>query len=645
MTRFMHSTALSGLALMFAIANVQPVHAEQVTDTLGTIIVAASRSGLTEDKIGRAHTVITGDALEKSQVRHVADALRRVPGFAVSRTGGEGGLTQIRVRGAEGNHVLVLIDGIEVSATGTGEYDFGGLQAADIERIEILRGPQSALWGANAMAGVISIVTKSGKRDGKVRSTLQGEFGTDGTRLGRVSVSGGKDRVDYAFSALYNQNNGYNIATSGTEKDGNVNFTLNGKVNYDITPDLTLNTSLRFVNRQADIDGFNFTTGRSVDRIGDYTKTKEFYGAAGLTWSTFDGNFIQKLQGKIATTDQESRGPFGLSGNRGSRYNLSYQGSIFFDTPKLFDATHTLTGAVEWKRETYRNTFPANFAPAQRLLQIRDMIGYVAEYNGVYFDRLALNGALRYDQNKGFKNALTYSVSGSLRIDETNSRLHASIGTGVTNPTFSELFGWNPGTFRGNPNLKPESSFGWDIGFEQRFFDDRLKVDVTYFNETLRDEIVTRFSGGMSSPLNQTGKSKRRGIEVSASFKLLENLTGTASYTYLIARNPDRSVEVRRPKHSGALNLTYGFLDGKASVFTDVTYNGTMQDLEFNPATPQTRATLKDYVLVNIGGDYKVNDTLTLYGRVENVFNTKYQEILEYRAPGIRGYVGFKATF
>lgn len=199
---------------------------------LEAIVVTDGLTPVELEKSGRAVTVISGEEMEKHEVRYVADALRLVPGFAVSRTGSSGGLTQVRVRGAEGNQLLVIIDGVVANDVGQGEFDFGSLVTDDIERIEILRGPQSAFWGANAMSGVINIVTKRGERD-SVRSTARTEIGSNASVTSTISAGGGRDTYDYWLSGTVMHTDGFNISGAGDEEDGGRNGTLNGKFTID----------------------------------------------------------------------------------------------------------------------------------------------------------------------------------------------------------------------------------------------------------------------------------------------------------------------------------------------------------------------------------------------------------------------------
>ncbi len=618
---------------------------ELVTD-LEEVVISAGRNPVEAEKVGRATTVLTGEELEKSQVRYVADALRRVPGVAVSRTGSFGGFTQVRIRGSEANQVLVLIDGVEVAGTAGGEFDFGSLQVADIERIEVLRGPQSALYGSNAAAGVIQIITKGGVRDGS-EVTVRSEVGTDKTFLGNVLFQGGGANYDVALSGAFRSTDGFNISDLGSEKDGDRNATLNGKTRWDINDDLYFDGTMRYVDRKADTDdqdfGFGSPTFAQVIDTPSYARSKEFFAGGGLTWELFDDRFVQKFRSEIADLENRGETNSGLSGNDGRRYHTSYQATLSSDTPEFLDSAHSLTGAIEWERETYRNVFPTN--PSQVPEQSRDLIGYVAEYRGEFFDQFFLTGALRYDQNDSFEDTVTYSASAAYLFEEYGTRLHASIGTGSTNPTFFEQFGFVPATFIGNPNLKPETNFGWDIGIEQRFWEDRAVIDVTYFNERLKDEIQTLFLPSFeSTPINLDGTSKRQGIEVSLGVELTENLYAKATYTYLDATEPSGAEEVRRPPHSGSLSVTYGFHENRGTLFLDAIYNGEMQD--FNFATfPASRVTLDDYIMVNIGADYQVNENFQVYGRIENLLDQDYEEVFGYNTQGITAFAGLRASF
>ncbi|GAB1582375.1 TonB-dependent receptor [Phyllobacterium phragmitis] len=619
------------------------------TIMLQPILVTAGLTPVEQEKTGRAFTVITGEELEQRQIRYVADALRQVPGFAVSRTGAAGGVTQVRVRGAEANQLLVMIDGVEANEMSSGEYDFGGLLADDIDRIEILRGPQSAFWGSNAMAGVVNIITKRGERNG---FTVKGrsEAGTQGTFLGGLSLSGGGENYDMALSGTWRRSDGFNISDFGSEKDGDRNATVNGRLTLELTPDLTIEGTLRYVDRRNAIDPQDFawgspTYGYVID--GDEeTAAREFFGSLGATHVSLDGALTQKARFTGGDMHREYfQNGSRTSWNDGNRYTGSYQATYAFETPGFLGASHQITGGYEWERETF---LPSHLDETLS----RDTNALVAEYRGEFLDQLFLNAGIRRDWNDRFSNTVTYSLSGAWKIPDSTTRLHASVGTGITKPTFFEQFGYVPDSFTGNPDLTPEKSLGWDIGVEHGFFGGLLVADITYFNQDLTDEIITVYGGApdyTSTVVNGDGKSRRQGVELSATLNLFDGFQAGASYTYTDATEQSaagekRLEEVRRPKHSGALNASYTFLDQRARVFGEVVFNGKMTDQAFVPALP-ARVTLDAYTVVNIGGSFRVNEHVELFGRIENLFDEDYQEIFSYNAPGRAAYIGVRGTF
>ena len=620
--------------------------ADNVT-RLDQILVTGGLTPVEQEKSGRAFTVITGEQLEKNQIRYLADALRYVPGFSVSRTGSFGGVTQVRVRGAEANHLLVMVDGVEVSETSSGEFDFGSLLVDDIDRIEVLRGPQSTFWGSNATAGVVNIITTRGERDG-FATTARSEAGTDGTALVAGSVSGGGENYDVAIAGAFRRSDGFNISDFGTEEDGDRNATLNGSFTLDVTEGLTLDGTLRYVDRKSDVDPQVSTPGPDYGLVidgDDWTATQEFFGSVGASHVSLDGALTQKARFLASDTHRDSFDDDELFWSDGNRYNGTYQASYEFDTPDLLGATHQLTGGYEWERET--------FAPSHLTETFaRDGNSLVAEYRGSFLEQIYVNAGVRRDFNEEFADATTYTLSGAWLIPDTETRLHASVGTGVTNPTFFEQFGYVPASFEGNPHLLPEESFGWDVGIEHGFFDRALVVDLTHFNQNLTNEIATEYGGPpdyLATSINRDGESKRQGIEIAATIDLFNGFTATATYTYVdaseqtIADGP-RLREVRRPIHSGSLTAAYVFYDDRARIFGEAVFNGEMEDNAYT-TFPATRVTLDSYAVVNVGGSFKFNDKLEGYGRIENVFDQEYEEVFGYNTQGRTAFLGVRGAF
>ncbi|WP_119307720.1 TonB-dependent receptor plug domain-containing protein [Cohaesibacter haloalkalitolerans] len=594
---------------------------------LGEVVISAGLNPVDEEKVGRSYTVVTSQELESRHVNSVAEALRLVPGVSVGRSGSTGALTEVRIRGGESRHVLVLIDGIEASAIALGAYDFSSLETVGIDRIEVLRGPQSALYGAHAMSGVINIITKKGERNSKPKFTVKQEVGTELSSLTSAEVRGGQERFDYAFSGAFHYTDGINTALTGSEKDANRNITLNGKVNADLTDDLKVDASLRYVDKNSDADAY--TTAPSDDPYL-YANTQEFFGSLGLTHSLWDGHFVQKARARYSSSTQRGldyaswTNSYDKYGSDSDKLSLDYQGTVFFDTPSLANAKHSLTGAVSWQTESY--TDPYSTDPERK----RDTTGLAFDYTGEFWDNLFLGAGARYDIFEDFKDTATYNVNAAYVFEGTGTRLHSSVGTGTAIPSYYQTYN----AVYGNANLSPEKTFGWDAGIEQSLFNDRFKVDVTYFNQRLTDEII--FSSVTYKYANETGVSKRQGVEISASAKLTDNLTVDASYTYTDSKTPSGAQESRRPKHSGTLKLSQAFLDGKAHAFVDSSIFADRTD---------TYVALDDYILVNVGADYQINDKIQVYGRIQNLFDENYQEVAGYNTAGITGYVGLKADF
>ncbi|MEL6792467.1 MAG: TonB-dependent receptor, partial [Pseudomonadota bacterium] len=235
----------------------------------------------------------------------------------------------------------------------------------------------------------------------------------------------------------------------------------------------------------------------------------------------------------------------------------------------------------------------------------------------------------------------------SYLIPTTGTRLHAGVGRGVTNPTFFEQFGFIPATFNGNPNLEPEENFGFDVGIEQTFLDGRAVIDVTYFNETLENEIGTQFDANfVGTPFNAADDSDRQGVEVMAAVEPIDGLLLTATYTYTDTEGPADAIEVRRPEHEGAFRVDYTFMDGRANIGGDVRFVLDNVDSDFTSASfGAGTVDLEDYAVFGVHGSYRFNDNVQLFGRVENLTDEDYVEVDGFATRGITGFAGVRLTF
>lgn len=620
---------------------------------LGEIVLSGGLTGVEASEYGRAATVLDAEQIEARGADYAVDVLRGLPGISVSRAGSAGGIAQVRMRGHEGNHTLVLIDGVEVAAPNTGEYDFGGLLAADIDRIEVLRGAQSSLYGSNAIGGVISITTKRATQDG-LSGQAGLEFGSDGTVQGNLALRASGARGDLSFAAQRLNTNGSDISgTAGGEDDGDTNATyaLNGR--YFVSDTVTVGGTLRYTDRTADNDAFNFgaatRSGLVTDSIAN-VETQELFGSLYLEATALGGRMENRLDLSFGALDRQGRNGSGAKDgdNSGTRRKLAYRATFALDAGTIGEARHLLTVAAETERLTYKeNDASIVFGAGQLVKRSRDQEAIVLEYQGNITDALDVQASLRHDFNDAFENATTYALGLSYRLPNDTTRLHASYGTGVQNPTLIEQFGFFS-DFVGNPNLSPERSKGWDIGIEQSFWGGRGLFDLTYFKEELTDEITSVFDpvAGVSTPVNQTGKSDRQGIEVAAELAATDRLDLRFSYTWLDASDPDGSIEVRRPKQEALLQLGYRMANDRTRLNLDVRHVAGLYDMDFTaPAFGGSKIRLDDYTVVNAGFSHDITDGVRLSGGVRNLFNASYQEQDGYSAPSRVAFFGVASRF
>lgn len=616
-----------------------------------TMLVTGARTPIAASQLGSASTVLEFEDIERRQNPIVSDLLRGVPGLAVSRSGGVGGLTQIRIRGAEGNHTLVMIDGIQANELNfNGEFDFSFLNAAGIERIEVLRGAQSALYGSDAIGGVINVITTEGQPG--LRARVTGEGGSFATRQFGGHVSGGVERFTVATTVNYFEDGGHNVSRSGGEKDGFRNVSVGLKAKARPTDALNLALIARYAdsNTESDAAQFNFPAlpndGILMDSDNE-EDSNQFYGRAEVGLELFDGAWLHQASADFADTERAfSAGGALTARSGGERLNFAYQTTFAFDTPEVGDADHSLTLAFEREELDFLNE-GADPGAFQNQRQSDSQNSFIGEYRVGFADQFFLTAGVRHDDNDRFDDATSYRVTGAWLVEDWGTRLHASHGTGITNPGFFELFGFIPAFFSGNPALQPEESDTFDFGIEQSFLDGGLTIDVTYFHSDLTKEIITTFDfvTFLSGVDNLDGKSKREGVEITLDLQFDEAFSLSGSYSYVSSRQPDGLREVRRPKHTANLNANYVFAGGRGNLNLDVSFNGKQQDLEFVPSTPEFRVTLDDYFLVTLAGSYRITDSVEIFARAENLFDEKYEEIFSYRSRGLGVFAGVRVEF
>lgn len=600
------------------------------------IIVSASRSGdsiLPEEYTGSV-TVITTEQLEQRQTRDIADVLRDVPGVAVASVAGQ---TQIRLRGSEANHVLVLVDGIEVSDPFAGEFDIGTLQAEVGARVEVLRGPQSALYGTDSIGGVVAYDSGSfsgfgGRIEGGVNDTVNGA-----ARWG--VVDGG---VSASLSAAVVSTDGEPNARGGTRDIGRDSYTMAGKLAVDVTATIELRSILRYVRTSGqfndqDFDPASPTFGFVIDSPDTRFENEAVYALVGARLETLEGRWTHDLSAQVADISRDTFGPFGPSNSsEGDRLKASYVSGF-----ALADE-HSITFAADWERERFRNTTPGGFAfNGRRQIENTGLVGEY-RYGGQRFD---FSAAVRHDFNDRFADETTFRVGAGYRVTDA-TRLRVSAGSGIKNPGFFELFGFVDGRFIGNADLQPEKSTSWEIGVDQEI-GNAAQFSLTYFNAELEDEIFTTFPppAFTATPANAATTSKQQGIEVALSARIGPQWSLDAAYSYVDAEE-NGVAEVRRPESIASAALTWTHPQDRAKATLVVRHNGETGDLAFtDPSFVPVRVTLDDYTIVNLNARARVVEGIDAFARVDNLLDQRYEQVFSFVSPGRTLVAGVEARF
>ncbi len=590
------------------------------------IIVTASRRPEPAYAVGAAYSVLTGEQIERRQIRVVSDALRQIPGIAVSRSGPPGNLTQIRLRGSEANQTLVLIDGVEVNDPGNfdGGFDFANLLTYNIDRIEVIRGAQSAIYGSDALGGVINIITRRGAGPFSAQASIEG--GSHGTGQLTASASGGGERFDAALSGSLFTTGGISQARAdlgNTERDPYDNGSFAGRFGFAPTDWLSFTVMGRATRAEVDFDDPPFDSA-------NVTKTRQRWGHADAKITLFDGHVENIVSANLL--DMTTRSDFsGFPGSSfGAKKSFSNQINVSGETEFALPASHRLTLYAERERDKGQTSFAGNNEP-----RITRNTALAAEYQLGLAEMFFISGGVRHDHNDRFADATTYRISGALRLPH-NIRLHTTYGTGLKQPTLVELFGFGPG-FIGNPNLDPETSKSVDAGLEVGFADGRAKIDVTAF----RNDIDNRIQGAGPFAFNITGVTRIQGVEVQGHAELLSWLTLDASYTGMKTQDPGGLEIIRRARHIGSVDLNAELWDGRSTIDLGIDYNGRQRDQDFSLFVfPAPYLNLSGYTLVRLAASYEILEGIALNVRAENLLDQDYEEVLFFGTPGLTVFGG-----
>ena len=608
-------------------------------------------------------TVITGADIESHQYRTVPDALSLVPGLNIVQTGGPGGQTSVFIRGTNSNHVKVLIDGIDVSdpSNPNQSFDFGQLLTGDIARIEVLRGPQSGLYGSDAIGGVIAITTKQGSGPPKVTATLGG--GSFGTFNQRVGFGGSQENFNYVFNGQHFRSTDtpvtpLNQLAPGEHRNNDRydNWTYSTKLGASLTDNFGVNFVARYTNSVLGFtgeDAVNFFPP-APEPLQSTQTDRQFFGRGEAVWSLFDGrfknffgvNYTNEWNHNVDPNPDSFTAPPAAAPpttNVGQRTQVDWRGEA-----RIIQG-QTLVFGLEDKTETLSTdstgaySAAGMFTPFTTNARTGDKAGWF-ELQSEFMRRLFIVSNIRYDDNESFGPHTTWRVAPAFIVPWTETKLKATYGTGFKAPTLTELYVNFPAfNSVANPNLAPETSTGFDVGFEQALLHDRVSFGATYFHNNITNLIVGTFDPNtfISSYAN-VGKATTQGVEAFAAGIISDRVRLRADYTYTEARDDTTGLALlRRPVNKASVSAVWSPID-KLNVTTTLLYVSPWVDVD---RSTFVRIVQRGYELAGVAAEYSVTNNWTLFGRIENLFNVQYEDPAGFLRPGfgIFGGVRFDA--
>ena len=608
---------LSAAALSFAV----PVFA-QVSDTeenrLDPVTVEGSRLGQTLTEIGSSVSIIDEDDLEKLDLDFALDAVATAPGVTINQNGAYGGAASVRIRGASTGQTLVLIDGVPVGdpSVTDGSFNFAYLDTASIERIEVLKGPQSTLWGSDAIGGVVSVTTKQ-PEDGFGGSAFA-EYGSYNTVRGGASIEGANETGDFRLSATGISSDGISKAAEAngnSEDDGYEATTLSAKGGLNLPNKARLEASLLYNDAEADFDSYSATGQGSVADGDESTRNETLSGNLSLFVPLFDERLENLVVIGYSDIERENfaNGASSFSAE-GDRALYRYQGTF-----EINDMNTVSFGAE--REETSAGADEADTDSLFALYELKPV------------ESLTLTAGIRNDDDSRFGSETTGRVAAAWTpTDQLTVRSSWAQGFKAPSIFQSTYICTFCGLTEPNADLQPETSEAFDIGVEWRSADGRAQAGITYFDQDTENLIDFSYTAGYDNIAEVTS----RGVELFGSYALTDWVSVAGNYTYIDAEDGNGNEMSRLPEHSGNASLSLD-PDGPLSGAILVRYNGEEANTDGTVLDSWTR--------VDLTGRYAVSETLEVYGRVENLFDEDYQQILGYGTPGLSGSVGIRLRY
>ncbi|MCK4618939.1 MAG: TonB-dependent receptor [Desulfobacterales bacterium] len=615
------------LVFMFFVLPV-PIFAQEGSNsvTMEEVVVTATKIPTPTEKVGSSTTVITAKDIEAKGYTTVKEVLKGTLGLDVVSSGGPGQMTSVFLRGANSYHTLVLIDGIKVNdPTGMNRgFNYANLTVDNIERIEILRGPQSTLYGADAMGGVINIITKKG--EDKPKFYMGSEGGSYKTWKEFAGASMGSERFNASLSLSHNSSDGFSAFDDGKEDDKWENTAGSIRIGFNLSEDTDLNFTTRFYKGRTHLD-------YSSEDVEDYHVEEQnaFYRFQAHT-TLLDDLWEHTLTYGYNNYSRDYHNDPALwtgihdYGYDGKKHEISWQNNFYLHE------TNTLTLGLEYEKEEMDDHEDLDESAYTNSFFVHDQV----KLGGFSFTTIGM----RYDDHEEAGSKTTFRITQAFLLKDLGTKFKGSYGTGFRAPSLNELYYVNPwGGFGGNPDLDPEKSKGWDIGVEQSLFNNWINIGITYFYNAFDDLIV------WDNGYNNVDEAKTKGVESFIKITPFDDLSLKLNYTYTNTEDNDGKRLLRRPLNKVGFNTCYRFLKRGTANF-DVLYVGERDDSYWDSMTFTTKdVVLDDYILVNLSGSFDISKYLQIFARIENLFGEKYNEAYGYGTPASSVYGGLKVTF
>lgn len=592
---------------------------ESGVNDANTVTITANRLATPTTDVGSSSSIITAEEIAQKQQPFVSDVLRGTPGLDLVRSGGPSQQTSIFTRGANSEDTLVLIDGIVANdpSSPSRAFDFSTLLVNDIDRIEVLRGPQSTLWGSNAMGGVVNIITRRG--EGPLSGYALAEGGSFNTFRESVGFSGGDKHVNYSLNVTQADSQGFPAADArfgNHTPDGYNNQALAGRIGYVFSPEFDIDLIARYQHNRVRIDDGG---GPGQDDPNRFLKSDQEYLRLQPHLVLFDGALVQTYGFNYTHYFRNDTDPAAPTNNDGSLLQFDFQNDV------RISKDNTLTAGLVLTQEDFSSTgMDWRYASGYGIF-LQDQMNF---NNSLYF-----TGGARYEDHTIGRSSLTYRFTAAYLLP-TATKFHTSYGTGFKSPTLSDLY-----SSYGSPTLKPEKSMGFDFGVEQGLFDRALVLDATYFNSHFTDLIDYDFA---SNHEENIGAARTQGAELGASIHPCRNVIAGINYTYTQSEDETMRTELlRRPKNKVGAFVNWKYVP-KGNVSLSVNYVSSRADID--PVT-FNNSRVGAYVLVNVSTSYQLSDHVELYARIDNLLNQHYEEVDGYGVADISAYAGVKVKF